>query len=470
VDVVVVGSGPNGLAAALILARAGLEVEVHEAAAVPGGGMRTAGSSWPGFRHDVCSAVHPLAVASPFFRSLPLAEYGLECIQPPAPVAHPLDDGSAILVERSVQSTAATLGVDEAAYLRLIEEFVSKWEELLPGVLDPVRVPQHPVLMARFGMRALLPASRLARSFFSGLRAKAFFAGMAAHSMLPLERPPSAAFSLVLTILAHAVGWPIPRGGSQKIANALASLLRSLGGEIVTGTPVVSIDDLPPSRTILCDLTPRQLLTIAGHRFSAGYRRSLQSYRYGPAAFKIDWGLDGPIPWISPECGRAATVHVGGTIEEIERSERAVWEGNHSYRPFVLLAQPSLFDATRAPQSKHTAWAYCHVPNGSDFDMTERIENQIERFAPGFRSHILARHVMAPAALEQHNANLVGGDINGGVQDLAQMFLRPTWRTYGTGVKGLYICSSSTPPGGGVHGMCGFLAARRALREVFSAI
>jgi phytoene dehydrogenase-like protein len=466
-DAVVIGSGPNGLAAAITLARAGRSVLVIEAQPTIGGGARSAELTLPGFVHDLCSAVHPLAVASPFFGSLPLANHGLEWIHPVAAVAHPLDDGSAILVERSVHSTAATLGVDKAAYSRLMDALVADWQKLLPDILSPVRIPHHPILMARFGSRAILTASRLAKTVFSQARAQALFAGMAAHSMLPLDRAPSAAFGLVLTLLAHGVGWPIPRGGAQKIADAMAGYLRSLGGEILAGTPVMSLDDLPRARALLCDLTPRQLLAVAGHKLSTNYRRALQRYRYGPGAFKIDWALDGPIPWRATECSQSATVHIGGTLEEIERSERAAWEGKHCERPFVLLAQPSLFDPARAPEGKHTAWAYCHVPNGSKFDMSDRIESQIERLAPGFRSRILARHVMPPAALEQHNANLVGGDINGGAQDLPQMFLRPTWRRHSTSVKGLYLCSSSTPPGGGVHGMCGYLAARRALREVF---
>ncbi len=464
-DAIVIGSGPNGLAAAITMAQAGHSVLVREAQDTIGGGVRSAALTLPGFTHDVCSAIHPLGAGSPFFKTLPLKEHGLEWIQPPAAAAHPLDDGSAVLVEQSIEGTAAGLGEDRRAYLRLMGPLAASWDDLAPALLGPPRVPRHPLLLAGFGLRAILSATSLAHSVFHGERARAAFAGMAAHSLLPLERPATAAFGLVLNVLAHVVGWPFPRGGSQKIADALASYLRSLGGEIVTGAPVSSVSELPPARTVLCDVTPRQLVAIAGDRLTPAYQRQLRRYRYGVGVFKLDWALDEPIPWKAADCARAATVHVGGTFEEIAESERAAWQGRHAERPFVLVAQPSLFDSTRAPAGKHTGWAYCHVPQGSTVDMTAAIENQIERFAPGFRERILARSVMAPADLERRNRNLVGGDINGGVQDLGQLFLRPTWRLYSTSARGVYICSASTPPGGGVHGMCGYHAASRALRD-----
>jgi phytoene dehydrogenase-like protein len=376
-----------------------------------------------------------------------------------------MDDGTAVTLERTVAATAEMVGRDAAAYREMMDPLVADWDQLKIELLGPVRFPRRPFALARFGMRALRSAHGLAESRFKGERARALFAGIAAHSMLPLERLASAAVGLVLGIAGHAVGWPLPRGGSQSIANALTSYLRSLGGEIVAGAPVSSIDELPSARTVLCDLTPRQLLRIAGHRLPAAYRQKLERYRYGPAAFKLDWALDGPIPWKAAACSRAGTVHVGGSLAEVALSEREPWAGKPADRPFVLLAQQSLFDPTRAPAGKHTAWAYCHVPNGSTFDMTQRIENQIERFAPGFRQRILARSVMPPAELERRNANLVGGDINGGVQDLWQIFSRPTLQLYSTPAEGLYLCSSSTPPGGGVHGMCGYFAACAALRK-----
>ncbi|HEV2423886.1 MAG TPA: NAD(P)/FAD-dependent oxidoreductase [Terriglobia bacterium] len=467
-DAVVIGSGPNGLAAAITVARAGHSVLVREAQETVGGGTRSAELTLPGFTHDVCSAIHPLGVGSPFFKSLPLGEHGLEWIQPPAAAAHPLDEAPAVIIEQSLDATAAGLGADRDAYLGLMRPLVANWDDLALTLLGPPRLPGHPLRLAQFGMRALRSAHTLARSTFRGERARAAFAGMAAHSILPLEKPATGAFGLVLNVLAHAVGWPLPRGGSQKIADALASYLRSLGGEIVTGAPVKSLSELPPARVVLCDITPRQLLALAGDRLASGDQRRLRRYRYGMGVFKLDWALDGPIPWKAAECARAATVHVGGTLDEIAQSERAAWDGRHAERPFVLVAQPSLFDSTRAPAGKHTGWAYCHVPHGSTFDMTGRIESQIERFAPGFRDRVLARSVMTPAKLESHNANLVGGDINGGAQDLPQLFLRPTWRLYSTSARGVYICSASTPPGGGVHGMCGYHAATRALRELGS--
>jgi phytoene dehydrogenase-like protein len=468
-DAVVVGSGPNGLAAAITLAQAGKSVLVLEARNSIGGGCRSAELTLPGFVHDVCSAIHPLGLGSPFFKTLPLGEHGLEWIHPPAPVAHPMDDGTAVLIERSVEETAAGLGPDGKAYRSLMGPLAADWNGLATDLLGPLAIPRHPVSLARFGMKAIRSARGLAESCFEGERARAVFAGIAGHAILPLERPATAAIALVLGALTHAVGWPLPRGGSQRIADALASYLRSLGGRIETGSPVESLDRLPPARALLFDVTPRQLLRIAGDRLRGRYRRQLERYRYGPAAFKLDFALSGPIPWKARECARAGTVHLGGTLAEIAASEAAVGRGQHPERPYVLLAQQSLFDRSRAPAGKHTVWAYCHVPNGSGFDMAGRIESQIERFAPGFRDLVLGRSVLTPARLEAHNPNYVGGDINGGAQDLRQLFARPALRVvpYSTPVRGLYICSSSTPPGGGVHGMCGHHAARAALRAMF---
>jgi len=466
-DAVVVGSGPNGLSAAITIAQAGKSVLVLEAEDTIGGGTRSAELTLPGFVHDVCSAVHPLALTSPFFRTLPLAKYGLAFIHPDVPLAHPLDDGTAVIAERSVELTAAGLGRDAEAYANLIGPLARDWSKLEPLLLGITRFPRHPLLAARFGLSAMRSASSLAKSKFRDERARALFAGMAAHSMLPLEDVPSAAFGLVLSITAHAVGWPIVRGGSQKIADALAGHLRALGGEIQTAQKVNNVDQLRAHSVALFDVSPRQLVEIAGSRFSTGFRQKLSKYRYGPGVCKVDWALDAPIPWTAKDCARAGTVHIGGTLDEIAASERAAWNGVHSSAPFVLLSQPTLFDPSRAPAGKHTAWAYCHVPNGSDVDMSATIETQIERFAPGLRARILARNVLLAKDLQNHNANLIGGDVGGGAVNLAQFFLRPTWRLYSTSAKGIYICSASTPPGGGVHGLCGHLAARRALRENF---
>jgi phytoene dehydrogenase-like protein len=448
-----------------MLARAGVETTLLEAQSSIGGGVRSAELTLPGFVHDICSAVHPLAVSSPAFASLPLAEHGLKWIQPPAPVAHPLDGGRAVLVDGLLEQTAQRLGKDGAAYRRAIAPLVSRWKELTADILGPIRWPTHPGLLARFCALAPWPATLTARAMFRQPETRAMFAGMAGHSVLPLENIGSGVFGWVLAISAHAVGWPIPRGGSQIIANALASFFESLGGRIVRDTPVRSLDELKDAGTILCDLTPRQLVHIAANRLPERYCRKLERYRYGPGVFKMDWALNGPIPWAASECAQAATVHVGGTLEEIADSERAAWEGRVHHRPFILLAQPSLFDSSRAPEGKHTAWAYCHVPNGCPENMEERIESQIERFAPGFRGMILARHASGPADLEQHNANLVGGDITGGAQDARQLILRPTRHFYRTPDKNLFICSSSTPPGAGVHGMCGYHAALAALKD-----
>jgi phytoene dehydrogenase-like protein len=466
-DAVVVGAGPNGLAAAITLAQSGRSVLVLEAEATPGGGTRTAELSLPGYLHDICSTIQPLGVSSPFFKSLDLEQHGLEWIYPPAALAHPFDDGSVALLERSFDATAATLGADGAAWERLFRPFVEQSARLNSSLLAPVWPPRHPLLLARFGLPAIRSARGLASARFKGQYARGLFAGMAAHSMVPLEQLATASFGLVLGVSAHAVGWPVAKGGSQRIVDALVRQLRALGGEIECGRRVASLAELPRAKAVLCDVTPRQLLEIAGDQLTRGYRRTLGHYRYGPGAFKLDWALDGPIPWTNPTCLRAATVHLGPTLQEIAGAEREVSRGGHPERPFVLLAQQSLFDASRAPAGRQTAWAYTHVPNGSTLDMTARIEAQIERFAPGFRERILARSVMTPADLEAYNANYIGGDINGGLQDLRQLFTRPVPRLdpYYTGTPGLYLCSSSTPPGGGVHGMCGYWAARSALRR-----
>ncbi|HXT00840.1 MAG TPA: NAD(P)/FAD-dependent oxidoreductase [Elusimicrobiota bacterium] len=460
-----IGGGPNGLAAAVTLAREGADVTLIEARDEVGGAASSAALTLPGFTHDVCSAVHPLAAASPFLASLPLAAHGLRWITPPSALAHPLDDGTAALLENSVEGTAAGLGADGRRYRRLAAPLAARFPELAAEVLAPLHVPRRPALFARFGLLAGWPADWTARALFREPKGRALFAGLAGHSVLPLESMASAAVAWILALAAASVGWPIPEGGSGRISAALASYFRFLGGRIVTGAEVRSLDEVGPADAILCDLTPAQLLRVAGKRLPGGYRRRLQAFRYGPGVFKLDWALRAPIPWAAPECARAGTVHLGGTLGEIAASERAPWAGRAPSRPFVLLAQPSLFDRTRAPAGAHTAWAYCHVPNGSSEDMTERIEAQVERFAPGFRRLILARSARGPAELERRNANLVGGDITGGAQDLAQLFLRPARGLYRTPVRGLYLCSASTPPGGGVHGMCGFHAARAALAD-----
>jgi phytoene dehydrogenase-like protein len=467
-DAVIVGAGPNGLSAAISLAQAGLSVMVVEGADCIGGGSRSAELTLPGFIHDACSAIHPLGRASPFFRSLPLQEHGLEWIFSPAEVAHPLDDGTAVIVKRSLRETGEGLGVDARAYINLLQPLLAGWENLVHEFLGPLHLPSHPVELVRFGLPALFSAETLAALSFRGERARAMFAGMAAHSMLSLEEPITGGFGLFMCLYAHAVGFPMARGGSQKISNALGSIFTSLGGKIVTGHMVRSLNELPHSQVVLFDVTPRQLLHIAGDNLSQRYRRQLQKFRYGPGVFKLDLALDGPIPWKAPETAQAATVHLGGSMEDIVSSEKAVWRGAHPEKPFVLLAQQSLFDLTRAPEGKHSAWAYCHVPNGSQVDMTAQIEAQIERFAPGFKSRILARHTRTAAEMERYNPNYVGGDINGGVQDLFQFFTRPVmrWEPYSTSNKRLFLCSSSTPPGGGVHGMCGYFAAQSVLKHL----
>lgn len=462
-DAVVVGSGPNGLAAAIVMARARRSVLVLEAEDSVGGGTRSAQLTLPGYVHDVCSAVHPMALASPFFRSLPLHEHGLEWIHPPIPLAHPRHDGTAVVLDHSLDATCKCLGADGRSYRNLAGPLVQNWTAIESTILAPLGIPRNPITMSQFGLHAIQPAARLARNKFQTEAARALFAGLAGHSIVPLEKWGTAAIALVLAAVGHVYGWPIPKGGSQRIGDALASYLRSLGGEIQCGVRVRSIRDLPSARTILCDLTPQGLLNIAAEVLPASYQKALRRYKYGPGVFKIDWALSDPIPWTAEQCSRAGTIHVGSSLEEIAYSERAAWKGLQNDKPFVLVTQPSLFDSTRAPEGRHTAWAYCHVPNNSDFDMTSRIESQIESVAPGFGEAILARSISAPAELQRHNANLVGGDISGGANNLAQLFLRPTRRAYATPHHGLYLCSSSTPPGGGVHGMCGYHAAVRAL-------
>ena len=447
------------------MARAGRSVLVREANDTIGGAARSAELTLPGFVHDPFSAVYPLGIGSPFLRTLPLHEHGLEWVHPPAPLAHPFDEGTAAMLERSYADTGATLGPDGERYRALLEPFSTRWDALAGDILGPLRIPRHPLLLARFGLRAIRSVRGLANAAFTGPRARALLAGSAAHAALSHRAPATASFGLVLNAAGHAVGWPVPRGGAGRLTAAMGSLLRSLGGEIVTGAPVRSLDELPRTRSTFLDLTPRQVLRLAGDRLPDRYRRALERFRYGPGAFKVDWALDGPVPWRAPECTRAGTVHLGGTMEEIADAEEHVWRGGHPERPFVIVSQPTLSDPGRAPAGRHVAWAYCHVPNGSPEDMTERIEAQVERFAPGFRDRVLARSVMGPARLEACDGNLVGGDINGGAATLGQLFLRPVPRLnpYATPVPGLYLCSSSTPPGGGVHGMCGYHAARAAL-------
>ena len=466
-DAVVVGAGPNGLAAAITLARAGRSVLVQEAKDTIGGGARTKELTLPGFLHDVCSAVHPLGAASPFMRSLPLEEFGLEWVHSDAPLAHPLEGGRAVFLERSLEATADALGRDGPAYRKLYAPMVAHWQELVDEFLGPLSIPpKHPIISTPVMLRAALPARSLAQLYFSGEAARALFAGMAGHSILPLEKPITSAYGLMISMMGHVVGWPVVRGGTQRLAEAMAAYLRSLGGEIVTGQPVTSMADLPQARDVLFDLTPRQILEIVGERLPAGYRRGLERYRYGPGIFKVDFALDGPIPWQAPEVARAATVHLGGTLEEIAASESAIWRGEHIQRPYVLVAQQSLFDCSRAPEGQQAVWAYCHVPKGSTVDMTDRIEAQIERFAPGFRDRILAKHTMNTVEVEAYNPNYIGGDIIGGVADIWQLFTRPvlSLNPYAMPLKGMYICSSSTPPGAGVHGMCGYYAAQAVLR------
>lgn len=467
-DAVVVGSGPNGLAAAIVFAQTGRSVLVLEAQPTIGGGARSAELTLPGFTHDICSAVHPMAVGTQFFPSLPLEQHGLRWIDPPAAMAHPFDDGPPAMLRMSIESTGVTLGRDAKAYGNLMRPFVEQWDNLADDAIAPLHPPRHPFLLARFGLAALRSADSLARSRFRGEQARGFFAGLAAHSIMPLTKLATASIGLVLGAVAHRAGWPIPEGGSQRVGNALASYLRSLGGEIATESPVTSLSDIPEARTILLDVSPRGALAIAGDRFSSRYRSALEHYTLGSGVCKVDWALSAPVPWRDAECATAGTLHLGGSLAELIASEAAPWRGDHAEKPFVLLAQPSLFDATRAPPGKHTLWGYCHVPNGSNVDMSDRIERQIERFAPGFRDCILERRVTRASELDRDNANLHGGDIGGGANTLRQLFFRPALRRvpYATSVKGVYLCSASTPPGAGVHGLCGMYAARAALSDL----
>lgn len=466
----VIGSGPNGLAAAIVLARAGLEVEVYEAQEKAGGGARTLELTLPGFRHDFGSAVHPMAAGSPFFSTLPLGDCGLQWVHGVAPLAHPLDDGTAVTLEHSLKDQELVLGEDGTAWREMVEPLALRWTDFAADALAPVtKIPRRPFLMANFGRYAMQSARTLVNRHFQSERTKALFAGLAAHSFLSLDEALSPAVGLILAAAAHVVGWPVPRGGSQSITDALIEYLWQLGGQVRTGRRIDSLDELETEgrcRAILCDVTPRQLLRIAGERLQKTYRKALGAFRYGPGVFKIDYALSEPIPWRARECLRSITVHVGGTFEDVARSEYAVTHDQIADRPFLLVAQPTLFDPARAPEGKHVAWVYCHVPNGSTVDMTARIEAQMERFAPGFQDCVMARHVSTPAVLETMDANIVGGDINGGELSLRQFFFRPALGNYYTGTRGLYLCSASTPPGGGVHGMCGYHAGTMAVRRM----
>ena len=468
-DAVVVGSGPNGLAAAITLQQQGVSTLIIEAKHTIGGGMRSAELTLPGFIHDICSAIHPMAVSSPFFSSVPLEKFGLTFINPTYAAAHPFDDGSAAVLHPSIGQTAASLGIDAKAYHQLMQPLHDHFNKIFPFILGPLRFPKHPLAVAGFGYKALQPAAFLARTLFKTTQAKGMLAGMAAHAMLPLTKPATSAVALVLLMAAHHKNWPIPKGGSQQIANAMAAYFISLGGTIETDINITSLRQLPSAQAVLFDVTPKQLLAIAGYKFSSVYKWQLQKYRYGMGVFKLDLALSEAIPFTNAHCRLAGTVHLGNTLEEIALGEKNTWQGKHSHTPFVLLAQQSLFDTSRAPEGKQTAWAYCHVPNASAKNMTSVIEQQIERFAPGFRDCILAKHEMNSEDMQLYNANYIGGDINGGAQLITQLFTRPALRLspYTTSANNLFICSSSTPPGGGVHGMCGYNAAKKALRSVF---
>ena len=468
-DAFVIGSGPNGLAAAIALAQQGLKVKVFEAKDTVGGGTRTSELTEPGFKHDICSAVHPTAVASPFFNTLPLQEYGLEWIHPDFPVAHPLPNKEAVIAERSFENTIERLGSDSKNYKKLFKEFIESWEYLSKDLFGNLRIPEHPLAMMRFGWYGMFSAKLLSNSFFNQARTKAYFSGLAAHSIIPLEKAFTSSFGLILGTTVHSVGWPIAKGGSHSITKALAKYFESLGGEIELNSRIESLEQFPSNKPILFDLTPRQIITIADDRISTKLKNKLLNFKYGPGAFKVDFALSEPVPWLNEECKKAGTLHVGGIMEEIMHSEKEVWEGIHSEKPYVLVSQPSVFDKSRAPAGKHVLWSYCHVPNGSTESMKEQIIDQIERYAPGFRDTIISTSCMNALDFEKYNPNYIGGDINGGAQNLKQLFGRPLlkWDPYKLPVDDLYICSSSTPPGGGVHGMCGYNAARSVLKNEF---
>lgn len=466
-DAIIIGSGPNGLAAAIRLAQQGRSVKVFEKADTIGGGTRTRELTLPGFHHDVCSAIHPMAVSSPFLRTLPLEDYGLEWIHPEIPVAHPLDNRPSGALFHSLEKTASYLGKDGETYKDLVSPFIDSWDKLTTQILAPFSfLPDHPLLLARFGLQALLPAENFANKF-KGDQTRALFAGLAAHSLMSFKAISSSAIGLVMGVAAHTGGWPLPKGGSHSITQAMARYLESMGGEVETGAGITSLEDLPSSDTILFNTSPRQILDIAGHRLPDSYAKKLRKFKYGPGVFKVDLALNEPIPWKDPLCAKAGTVHLGGSFEEIAASEHAAANGRHSDHPYVLVAQQSLFDDTRAPDGRHTAWAYCHVPNGSTRDMTDNILNQIERFAPGFRDCIIGRYTINTHAMQAYNPNYIGGDINGGKQSISQLFTRPAGLLdpYHIPDTNLYICSASTPPGGGVHGMCGFHAAESVLKN-----
>ena len=466
-DAVIVGAGPNGLAAAITLAQKGRKVVIFEAADRPGGGLRSCESSLPGFVHDICSSIHPLAYASPFFRSLPLQKLGLEWIQPEIPMSHPLSNGDAVSLYRSVDETSAELRGDKEAYENIIKPLVQDWKPLISDILSPLRFPSHPIHMARFGWYGMRSSAHFCKKYFKEEPARALLSGLSAHSMLDLNVMGSAAFGIILGLLGHTVGWPFPKGGAEKLAIALLSYLETMEVEIVTDQPIHSMNQLPPARAVMFDITPKQLLEIVGTNLPESYREKLERYRYGMGVCKVDWALSEPIPFTNANCRRAGTVHIGGFHGDIIQSEKLVWNHVNPDRPFVILAQHTVADPSRAPEGKHTGWAYCHVPPGSNSDRREAIENQVERFAPGFRDTILGSKVTTAKAFSEYNANYIGGDINGGVQDIKQLFMRPVgkWDPYQTGNPGLYLCSSSTPPGGGVHGMCGYNAAKSFLRK-----